>query len=140
MEPTVAAASALLLDPVHFTVQVYITRPGESGGKIEDDSATDEQFFERGRPNLAEIVRKAHLRAGRVAVVGGHHFLDYCLLVNMYNPSACGPDSFLYDVRNAVAQCQLAIVDGFGVCTDMYLHTETYSCVTFLFRWSPARY
>ncbi|KAJ7265322.1 FAD-binding domain-containing protein [Mycena rebaudengoi] len=109
MEPTVAAASALLLDPVHFTAQVYITRPGESDGKIEDDSATDEQFFERGRPNLAEIVRKAHLRAGRVAVV------------------ACGPDSFLYDVRNAVAQCQFAIVDGFGVCTDMYRHTETYS-------------
>jgi hypothetical protein len=74
MEPTVTAASALLLDPVQFAVQVYITRPGESDGKIDDDDAAEEQLFERGRPDLAEIVRKAHLRAGRVAFVGGHHF------------------------------------------------------------------
>ncbi|KAJ7246047.1 hypothetical protein C8J57DRAFT_1361371 [Mycena rebaudengoi] len=74
MEPTVTAASALLLDPVQFAVQVYVTRPGESNGKIDDDDAAEEQLFERGRPDLAEIIRKAHLRAGRVAVVGGHHF------------------------------------------------------------------
>lgn len=45
--------------------------------------------------------------------------------------TACGPDGFLYDVRNAVAESQLVIADGFGTCKDMFLHTETYRCVLF---------
>ncbi|KAJ7122528.1 hypothetical protein C8R43DRAFT_1136151 [Mycena crocata] len=40
----------------------------------------------QGRPVLADIVREAHASAGKVAIV------------------ACGPDGFLHDVRNAVAE------------------------------------
>ena len=35
----------------------------------------------------------------------------------------------MYDVRNAVADCQLAIADGFGTARDIYLHTENFGCV-----------
>lgn len=45
---------------------------------------------------------------------------------------ACGPESLLYDVRNAVADCQLAIADGFGSARDIYLHTENFGCVASL--------
>jgi hypothetical protein len=39
---------------------------------------------------------------------------------------ACGPDSFLYDVRNEVAERQLDIVKGTSAVTDIFLHTENY--------------
>ena len=42
---------------------------------------------------------------------------------------ACGPESFLYDIRNAVAEAQLILADGYGTCTDLFLHTETYRYV-----------
>lgn len=41
----------------------------------------------------------------------------------------CGPQSFVYDVRNAVAQCELDIVDGYSRCQEIYLHAEAYECV-----------
>ncbi|KAF9049544.1 hypothetical protein BDZ89DRAFT_940671 [Hymenopellis radicata] len=71
---------------------------------IEDASATV-----LGRPNLPQIVRQASKASqGKVAIV------------------ACGPESLLYDVRNAVSECQLIIADGYGTCKDIYLHTENF--------------
>ncbi|KAJ7776652.1 hypothetical protein DFH07DRAFT_951789 [Mycena maculata] len=54
----------------------------------------------RRRPALADIVREAHTSARKVAII------------------ACGPDGFLYDVRNVVADAQLVIADGFGTFID----------------------
>ncbi|KAJ7116706.1 FAD-binding domain-containing protein [Mycena epipterygia] len=102
MEPGVAAAAEQLPDAA-VDVRVHYTRAESVKGS---DSSVDVVY---GRPVLAEIVREAHASAGKVAVV------------------ACGPDGFLYDVRNAVAEAQLVIADGFGTCKDLFLHTETYS-------------
>ncbi|KAJ6560971.1 FAD-binding domain-containing protein [Mycena sp. CBHHK59/15] len=107
LESTVSAASALVPDPAQLAVRVHLTRTESDGKSDSDDSA--HKLFEHGRPNLPEIVHAAHASSPRVAIV------------------ACGPDSFLYDVRNAVADCELVIVDGFGGCKDLFLHTETYT-------------
>ncbi|KAJ7249940.1 hypothetical protein C8J57DRAFT_1521539 [Mycena rebaudengoi] len=115
IEPTVAAASAVIPDPVHLSVRVHFTGT-DSNEKNDPDTATDERHFERGRPRLAELVREAHDSSRRVAIV------------------ACGPDSFLYDVRNAVAQCELVNLDGFGLSRDMFLHTEPYTAES-PFKW-----
>ncbi|KAJ6605111.1 hypothetical protein B0H10DRAFT_606959 [Mycena sp. CBHHK59/15] len=101
MEPALAAAAAELPDAA--AIRVHFTR-------TEDPKGSDPSIHvARGRPALADIVREAHASAGKVAIV------------------ACGPDGFLYDVRNAVAEAQLVIADGFGNCNDLFLHTETYS-------------
>ncbi|KAJ7606729.1 FAD-binding domain-containing protein [Mycena polygramma] len=107
MEPAVTAAAAQCADTVG--VRVHFTRAADP--KTSNDSVD----VLRGRPVLADIVREAHASAGKVAIV------------------ACGPDGFLYDVRNAVAEAQLVIADGFGTCKDLFLHTETYRYVSFLF-------
>ncbi|KAL1746923.1 hypothetical protein HDZ31DRAFT_80856 [Schizophyllum fasciatum] len=61
------------------------------------------------RPNLPEIIHEAARETqGTLAV------------------AACGPDPFLLDVRNAVADCQLTILDGFGRCTEIFLQTENF--------------
>ncbi|KAJ6534477.1 hypothetical protein DFH09DRAFT_1325369 [Mycena vulgaris] len=104
MESSVAAAAARLPDGV-VGVRAHFTRA--EGTK---DSQTSVDILS-GRPVLGDIVREAHTSAGKVAIV------------------ACGPHSFLYDVRNAVAQAQLVNADGFGECKDLFLHTETYRCV-----------
>ncbi|THV08009.1 hypothetical protein K435DRAFT_642878 [Dendrothele bispora CBS 962.96] len=94
-----------------FTVRVHVTQadtPSVGGLKEGDDSSN----VVCGRPNLPSIIRKAcQTNTGTMAV------------------AACGPDSFLYDVRNAVADCQLAIADGYGQCKDLFLHTENYRLV-----------
>ncbi|KAJ6577925.1 FAD-binding domain-containing protein [Mycena capillaripes] len=101
MEPTVTAAAAQLPDTA-VGVRVYFTRTEDTKGS---DASVE---ILRGRPVLRDIVREAHESAGKVAIV------------------ACGPDGFLYDVRNAVAESQLVIADGFGICKDLFLHTEAY--------------
>ncbi|THV08232.1 hypothetical protein K435DRAFT_4330 [Dendrothele bispora CBS 962.96] len=69
-----------------------------------------------GRPNIPAIVHQAcRTEIGSIAI------------------AACGPESFLYDLRTAVADCQLAIADGYGTCNDLYLHTETYKYVVYPF-------
>ncbi|KAJ7082896.1 FAD-binding domain-containing protein [Mycena belliarum] len=103
MESAVAAAAAQLpADAVG--VRLHLTRTEDSKVDASDPAVG----ALHGRPVLSEIVREAHASAGKVAIV------------------ACGPDGFLYDVRNAVADAQLLIADGFGACTDLFLHTETY--------------
>ncbi|KAJ7187817.1 FAD-binding domain-containing protein [Mycena filopes] len=106
MEPTVTATAAQL-PATALGVRVHFTRLEEDDPKGSDSDASTNVL--RGRPILADIVREAHASAGKVAIV------------------ACGPDGFLYDVRNAVAEAQLVIADGFGPCRDLFLHTETYS-------------
>ncbi|KAJ7732123.1 FAD-binding domain-containing protein [Mycena metata] len=108
MEPAVTATAAQLSDAA-VGVRVHFTR-------VEDtkDSDTSANIL-RGRPVLADVVREAHASAGKVAII------------------ACGPDGFLYDVRNAVAEAQLIIADGFGQCRDLFLHTETYRWVLVFF-------
>ncbi|KAJ7150049.1 ferric reductase NAD binding domain-containing protein [Mycena crocata] len=114
MADAVHAASSLIPAGC-LTTRVHVTGgdpklsgSGSDDGKSDKSEGTAE--WEHGRPDLPQLVRAAAMSgARRVAVV------------------ACGPDSFLYDVRNAVADCQLAILDGFGTCTEMFLHTESYS-------------
>ncbi|KAK7032692.1 ferric-chelate reductase [Favolaschia claudopus] len=105
MEPAITAAAAQLPDTA-VNVRVHFTRTEKTKGDDESDESANILY---GRPVLPAIVRDAHMSASKVAIV------------------ACGPDGFLYDVRNAVADSQLVIADGFGTCKDMFLHTETYS-------------
>ncbi|KAJ7470930.1 FAD-binding domain-containing protein [Mycena latifolia] len=103
MEPAVAAA-AKQLPPDAVGLRVHFTR-----AEVVKGSSETSLDVVRGRPVLADIVREAYGSAAKIAIV------------------ACGPDGFLYDVRNAVAEAQLEIADGFGRCKDLFLHTETYS-------------
>ncbi|KAJ7921386.1 hypothetical protein B0H13DRAFT_1866762 [Mycena leptocephala] len=92
MESAVTAAAAQLPDTA-VGVHVHFTREDAKGS---DPSVN----VLRGRPVLGDIVHEAQTSAGKVAIV------------------ACGPDGFLYDVRNAVADSQLVITDGFGSFGD----------------------
>ncbi|KAJ6605137.1 ferric reductase NAD binding domain-containing protein [Mycena sp. CBHHK59/15] len=123
MADAVGAASALVPDG-RIVTRVHVT--GADGAKLSGAADTDtdshsqkaESIHENAspsanlhtRPDLPQLVRAAaQSGAARVAVV------------------ACGPDEFIYDVRNSVAEVQLAIMDGFGgACTEMFLHTESY--------------
>ncbi|KAJ7622497.1 FAD-binding domain-containing protein [Roridomyces roridus] len=114
MHPSIAAATSKLPDTdTALGVRVYHTRAYSGKGDNKSDIEADLESVSSeseltGRPDLFGIVREAHESAEKVAII------------------ACGPDSFLYDVRNAVADAQLVIVDGFGKCKDLFLHTETY--------------
>ncbi|KAK7449795.1 hypothetical protein VKT23_013271 [Stygiomarasmius scandens] len=106
-----------------ITVKVHVTQSsvpgisklkahGDPENNISNDSIDTKEPLDvaRGRPNLPAIIHEAcQTNSGSMAI------------------AACGPDSFLYDVRNAVADCQLAIADGYGQCKDLFLHTENYS-------------
>ncbi|KAF7289167.1 Ferric-chelate reductase [Mycena indigotica] len=92
---------------VHYTRTESDKDVKDSESEVVEASAGLVSLY--GRPITGEIVREAHANASSVAVI------------------ACGPDSFLYDTRNAVADCELDIADGFGVCKDLFLHTENYS-------------
>ncbi|GJE91547.1 ferric reductase family protein [Phanerochaete sordida] len=63
-----------------------------------------------GRPDLPAVVREACASplGGRVAF------------------AVCGPDAFVYDVRNAVGHCQMVIADGYSPCQEAFLHAEAY--------------
>ncbi|KAJ7676257.1 hypothetical protein B0H17DRAFT_1334504 [Mycena rosella] len=98
MEPTVTAAAAQLSPAA--VVRVHFTRVEAT--KVSDASVD----AAHGRPVLADIVHEKHASASKVAII------------------ACGPDTFLFDVRNAVADAQLVIADGFGRCKDLFLHTD----------------
>ncbi|KAL0575238.1 hypothetical protein V5O48_006729 [Marasmius crinis-equi] len=111
----------------NLTRRIHITDPEEQsgmpkllkGGGSENSSLSEkgkkstgsdsEVQLISGRPNLPSLIHEAHrTQSGKTAVI------------------ACGPESFLYDVRNAVAEAQLVLADGYGACTDLFLHTETY--------------
>ncbi|KAF7297802.1 Ferric-chelate reductase [Mycena kentingensis (nom. inval.)] len=128
MAPQIAAAAAQKAGTANTCIRVHYTRAGADSAELgkppiakdaesESESVSDDAksvtqgptTTNYGRPSLPTIVREAHASASRVAII------------------ACGPDSFLYDVRNAVAACQLDITDGFGPCRDLFMHTETYS-------------
>ncbi|KAF7327304.1 Ferric-chelate reductase [Mycena kentingensis (nom. inval.)] len=112
-EPHISAAATKLGDSVD--IRVHFTRAGNTTEAKDTDSTEEAIIGELAapvvyrRPVLPELVQEAYMRASSVAII------------------ACGPDGFLYDVRNAVATCQLDITDGFGTCKDLFLHTETYS-------------
>ncbi|EKM52154.1 uncharacterized protein PHACADRAFT_212732 [Phanerochaete carnosa HHB-10118-sp] len=76
-----------------------------------------------GRPDLTAVVREvcASPLGGRVAF------------------AACGPNPFVYDVRNAVAHCQLDIADGYSKCQEAFLHAEAYEYVLSALCTPPAR-
>ncbi|KAK7058566.1 hypothetical protein VNI00_002202 [Paramarasmius palmivorus] len=104
------------------TTHVHVTGSSEQGGpehlKTDEEGSPSSSVQDLkhpedvvlGRPDLPAIVHKAvKSHKGRIAII------------------ACGPESFLYDVRNTVAECQLVLADGYGTCTDLFLHTENYS-------------
>ncbi|KAL1745572.1 hypothetical protein HDZ31DRAFT_36155 [Schizophyllum fasciatum] len=95
-----------LAPPGVLRVSVHVTQE-DILDKSSPESTTDDLLI--GRPDLPRIVREAARGAhGRLAI------------------AACGPASFLYDVRNAVADEELAIFDGFGHCREVYLHAENF--------------
>ncbi|KAF8916533.1 FAD-binding domain-containing protein [Mucidula mucida] len=97
MNDDLAAAQQVLGDKI-LEVQIYVTG-GDGSRKTKDVSEKEGDLH---------FVWACKVNNGRVAF------------------AACGPDSLLYDVRNAVADRQLAITDGFGRCKDVYLHTESF--------------
>ncbi|KAF9016856.1 hypothetical protein BDZ89DRAFT_395589 [Hymenopellis radicata] len=114
MDGDLAVAQQALGDEI-LDVQIYVTSDGDSN--VGEEDANSRSVSEKegasthrlGRPNLPLMIFEAcKVNNGRVAF------------------AACGPDSLLYDVRNAVADRQLAIADGFGRCKDVYLHTESF--------------
>nr|GAT44711.1 ferric-chelate reductase [Mycena chlorophos] len=122
MRPQLETAAATRTnEAVAINLRVHYTRianpdatlPATDAAANDVDSDNSHKsswpMFSYGRPALGALVHEAHASAERVAVI------------------ACGPQGFLYDVRNAVASCELDIFDGFGICSDLFLHTETYS-------------
>ncbi|KAJ6463180.1 hypothetical protein DFH09DRAFT_1492027 [Mycena vulgaris] len=89
MEPAVAA-TATQVPPAIVGARLHFTRVECAKGSDFSGAVF------HGRPILGNILSEAHASAGKVAIV------------------ACGPDAFLYDVRNAVADAQFVIADGFG--------------------------
>ncbi|RPD73308.1 hypothetical protein L226DRAFT_107589 [Lentinus tigrinus ALCF2SS1-7] len=98
------------------SVSYYVT----DGSTIIDDAASTSTKDEKvvaddviskhaGRPILSGIIKEFCAEQGTVAV------------------ATCGPDSFNLDVGNAVSECELAIVRGKSVCSEIYLHSESYS-------------
>ncbi len=50
--------------------------------------------------------------------------------------TACGPESFNYDVGNAVSSSELAILRGRSAAEEIYLHQESYRSVSeFRLQW-----
>ncbi|KAL0567325.1 hypothetical protein V5O48_014667, partial [Marasmius crinis-equi] len=80
---------------------------GSEGSSLTEVHRLDTKLLP-GRPDLRNLVSEVQKQSGRVAII------------------ACGPENFLYDIRTAVASCQLDILSGNGQCTDIFLHTETY--------------
>ncbi|KDQ13334.1 hypothetical protein BOTBODRAFT_175647 [Botryobasidium botryosum FD-172 SS1] len=118
MEEDLSTALAAV-DNEGLTVRIHVTRTESDPTLLDHVSSSSvdaknapEPHIRSGRPNLPEIIRSAaRSDRGRVAI------------------AACGPDPFLYDVRNAVAECQLAIAAGRGKCKELFLHTENYRFV-----------
>lgn len=77
-----------------------------------------------GRPNLPQIVKDTCTAVGTVGIASEPFpsSRSFLILIRI----ACGPDAFSLDVRNAVAECELAIAKGVATCTEIYLHTEAY--------------
>ncbi|KAJ7598883.1 ferric reductase NAD binding domain-containing protein [Mycena floridula] len=100
-----------LADESQLKIQIHITQDDVCS---KEDSSSEKSSSScdvvSGRPNFSGLVHEAcRAGSGRVAVV------------------ACGPESLVYDVRNAVAECELVLFDGYSSCKDIFLHTESYS-------------
>lgn len=137
---TALSSSSNIALRIHITGNSEALSSKQSLGISDDLSKEDDDVKQsssslsshevNGRPDLSEIIHKAYRETdrGRFAIVGTPAFLSSVLeLVGLLSFCvACGPESFLYDVRNTVARCQLDILDGFG-CKEVFLHTENYS-------------
>ncbi|EKM57469.1 uncharacterized protein PHACADRAFT_251129 [Phanerochaete carnosa HHB-10118-sp] len=126
LEPAIAEAAARAAAAgVHFSAHVHVTRTAENADlesiesfssdvkEVEVGSGSSDKTAVRtdaDRPDLPRLVREACASrlGGRVAF------------------AVCGPEAFMYDVRNAVAECQLDIADGYSRCEEIFLHTEAY--------------
>ncbi|KAL1723250.1 ferric reductase NAD binding domain-containing protein [Schizophyllum commune] len=107
MEEQLAAVRDLL-PPDVLSISIHVTRDDvpEKEKSASPESSVESLF---SRPNLPNIIcEAARVTNGTLAV------------------AACGPDPFLLDVRNAVADCQLTILDGFGQCSEIFLQTENF--------------
>lgn len=78
---------------------------GETGYDMPRDFI---QEHAEGRPDIRAVIREATDRPGSVGV------------------AACGPDSLLYDVRNAAAEAQLRILKERSPASEVYLHSECF--------------
>ncbi|CAK5266393.1 unnamed protein product [Mycena citricolor] len=95
-------------------VRIFFTCSGAEKIKQDPDDASSlaRGVIAYGRPSLSAIVNEAKHSATSVAMIG------------------CGPETFMYDLRNAVADAQLEILDGLGcLCKDLFFHGESYRCV-----------
>ncbi|KAI0329178.1 hypothetical protein GY45DRAFT_1253334 [Cubamyces sp. BRFM 1775] len=95
------------------SISYYITgtstaAPDETSSISEKSEVEHAVTKEYGRPVLRDIVKEFCDEAGSVGI------------------AACGPESFDFDVGNAVSECELAIARGRARCSEIYLHQESY--------------
>jgi hypothetical protein len=115
------------------SLDVYVT--GDASHHVSNvEDAIDEKTPEdikrqlvASRPDLRMIVGKAcATTVGRLAIVGQYIWMYGRSVPSDIAPAACGPESFVYDIRNEVAARQLANARGEGAA-EIFLHTESYS-------------
>uniref|UniRef100_A0A0W0F9E4 ferric-chelate reductase (NADPH) n=2 Tax=Moniliophthora roreri TaxID=221103 RepID=A0A0W0F9E4_MONRR len=95
------------------TVKIHVTGPSSNpdneSEKEKDPSGGALSYPLYGRADVAGFVSAA---ASDVRTMG---------------VGACGPETLLYDVRNAVAKIQKDIALGKPGCSELFLHTEEYA-------------
>ncbi|KAH9894984.1 ferric reductase NAD binding domain-containing protein [Cubamyces lactineus] len=113
-EDVLSAAAKGASEGFSVRISYYIT--GISATTTDETSSTSEKSGleqaitkDYGRPVLRDIVSGFCEEAGTVGI------------------AACGPESFNFDVGNAVSECELAIARGRARCSEIYLHQESYS-------------
>jgi hypothetical protein len=117
IEPCLSHARTLP-DSAKLSISVHVTRLTKSekdheatseDGSLKVSSSSVSLHRLEGRPDIPSVIEQyVGSSSGRVAI------------------AACGPDSFLYDSRNTVAKCQLAIANATTDVREIYLHTENY--------------
>ncbi|KAK7696287.1 hypothetical protein QCA50_000941 [Cerrena zonata] len=123
LEPALAETQALLSSTnTKVQLNIYVTQDqlSNTSSLCEESGESEiEKSKERlqdgvipkiqGRPDLTKVIHAACTAQEKDVAV-----------------AVCGPDNFLFDVRNAVADRELAITKGAEGCTNLYLHSENY--------------
>ena len=144
LEPALTETQTILSSTnTKLNLMIHVTRDQpsnvpslcEDSGDSELESSKDKLHNIlpklQGRPDLAKIIHNACTSEETDVAVAGQ-FLALTFLTRnakITKFTVCGPDDFLYDVRNAVADCELGITKGAkGAvgCTNLYLHSENY--------------
>ncbi|KAJ8472913.1 hypothetical protein ONZ51_g8201 [Trametes cubensis] len=85
-------------------------------------TTTDEESSVSEKSGLEQAVTKDYGRPVLRGIING-----FCDEAGSVGIAACGPESFDFDVGDAVSECELAIARGTARCSEVYLHQESYS-------------